>query len=178
MCDISPMEMSLRLANTRKQSVASSICPIERERELFCGVPSFSRGICSYNFCLVHIIYYCVIFFLYINVVPKSVQTESSELAHCRTDGAASAKRCLHLLCRVASEVGAAMCRLTSQSFRLQRYEKSSTKQRNSFLFFVETGYLRHLSASNFLAITLSPSVCWGDDGLIGKTVKGQLCEE
>ena len=60
-CDISPMEISLRLANTRKQSVASSICPIESVRELFCGVPSLSRGICSYNFCLVHITYYCII---------------------------------------------------------------------------------------------------------------------
>ena len=72
--------MSLRLANTRKQSVANSICPIESVRELFCGVPSLSRGICSYNFCLVHITYYCVISSLYISTA-KSVPLDLWSLA-------------------------------------------------------------------------------------------------
>jgi hypothetical protein len=80
MCDISPMEISLRLANTRKQSVANSICPIESVRELFCGVPSLSRGICSYNFCLVHIFYYCVISFLYILRMQSQCKPNAIEL--------------------------------------------------------------------------------------------------
>ena len=117
--------MSLRLANTRKQSVANSICPIESVRELFCGVPSLSRGICSYNFCLVHITYYCVISSLYISTA-KSVPLDLWSLATSGTQETERNRTCSN--CWGAAWFRKFLCKDTKSFGKLVEFRREISK--------------------------------------------------